>query len=215
MLLQKIQTELKAPKGQLNKFGGYKYRSCEDILEALKPVLAKYEAAVILSDEVVEIAGRIYVKATATLKAKDITESTTAFAREPEVKKGMDESQITGAASSYARKYALNGLFGIDDTKDADTMDNREEGQKSATKPAPKATTRQEAKKEENKQAFVLQSEHIIRMNNCMTLPDLNDCMTKIKAELGSNFEAFRPEFTKQYNRRKEEIMKETEGFGV
>lgn len=215
MILQKIQSELKAPKGQFNKFGGYKYRSCEDILEALKPVLSKYEAAVILSDEVVEIAGRIYVKATATLKAKDVTESTTAYAREAETKKGMDESQITGAASSYARKYALNGLFGIDDTKDADTMENTQEGQKTVVKSTVKTVSRQEAKKEENKQTFLLQSEHIIRMNNCGTVPDLDDCMLKIKAEMGSNFEAFKPEFVKQYNRRKEEIMKETAGFGI
>lgn len=127
MILQEIQQKLKAPKGQFNSFGGYHYRSCEDIVEALKPILAEYGAAIILSDEIVAVGERVYVKATATLKTKDTEYSTTAYAREPAAKKGMDESQITGAASSYARKYALNGLFGIDDTKDADTMDNREE----------------------------------------------------------------------------------------
>ena len=135
MILQEIQQKLKAPKGQFNSFGGYHYRSCEDIVEALKPILAEYGAAIILSDEIVAVGERVYVKATATLKTKDQEFTTTAFAREPAAKKGMDESQITGAASSYARKYALNGLFGIDDTKDADTMDNREEMPKAKANP--------------------------------------------------------------------------------
>ena len=119
--LLKIQTDLKAPKGQFNKFGNYKYRSCEDILEALKPLLARECCTLTLSDEMVEIGGRVYVKATATLTDGTATERVTAYAREEESKKGMDASQVTGAASSYARKYALNGLFCIDDTKDADT----------------------------------------------------------------------------------------------
>lgn len=120
--LAKIQKELKAPKGQLNKFGGYNYRSCEDILEAVKPLLDG--AILTLQDEIMNIGNRFYVKATATFTDGTYTHSVTAMAREPETKKGMDESQITGMASSYARKYALNGLFCIDDTKDADTMDN-------------------------------------------------------------------------------------------
>lgn len=126
--LQIIQHELKAPKGQENKFGGYKYRSCEDIMEAVKPLLDKNNAILTVSDDVVVIGDRFYLKAIATLldsESGEILAQTTAFAREPVAKKGMDESQITGAASSYARKYALNGLFCIDDTKDADTMDNR------------------------------------------------------------------------------------------
>lgn len=128
MCLFKIQQELKAPKGQYNNFSDFKYRSCEDILEALKPLLAKYEATITLSDEIISVGDRYYIKATATLKSQDKTYTTTAYAREQEVKKGMDAAQITGATSSYARKYALNGLFAIDDTKDADTQDNREEG---------------------------------------------------------------------------------------
>lgn len=120
--LAKIQKELKAPKGQLNKFGGYNYRSCEDILEAVKPLLDG--AILTLQDEIINIGNRFYVKATAIFTDGTYTHSVTAMAREPETKKGMDESQITGMASSYARKYALNGLFCIDDTKDADTMDN-------------------------------------------------------------------------------------------
>lgn len=119
--LKKIQTELKAPKGQYNSFGKYHYRSAESILEAVKPLLAKYNAELTLSDDIIEVGGRIYVKAIATIADGTSTVTATAFAREPEDKKGMDSSQITGTASSYARKYALNGLFLIDDTKDADT----------------------------------------------------------------------------------------------
>ena len=127
-ILNKIQCELKAPKTQMNKFGGYAYRSCEDILESVKPLLQKYEVALMLSDEIVQIGARIYVKATAALKGKDGEVSASAYAREPENKKGSDESQITGAASSYARKYALNGLFAIDDAKDADATNDRGAG---------------------------------------------------------------------------------------
>ena len=121
-ILNKIQKELKAPKNQFNAFGKYKYRSCEDILEAVKPLLE--DATLTINDEMVVIGERYYIKATVTLKQGEEEVSTTAFARESEEKKGMDQSQITGATSSYARKYALNGLFLIDDTKDADTMDN-------------------------------------------------------------------------------------------
>lgn len=119
--LQKIQQELKAPKGQFNKFGGYHYRSAEDILEAVKPLLEKHKAQLTLSDEIVEVGGRVYVRARAEFTDGKEAVAVTAYAREPQDKKGMDASQITGTASSYARKYALNGLFLIDDTKDADT----------------------------------------------------------------------------------------------
>lgn len=119
--LIKIQSELKAPKGQLNKFGGYKYRSCEDILEAVKPLCARENVQLTISDEIVQIGDRYYVKATASVTDGNETVSVHALAREEETKKGMDASQLTGATSSYARKYALNGLFCIDDTKDADT----------------------------------------------------------------------------------------------
>lgn len=121
--LSLIQSELKAPKNKKNTFGNYKYRSAEDILEELKPLCKKYETTLILNDELVNIGERYYVKAVARLVDFNNPESieTTAFAREEENKKGMDGSQITGTASSYARKYALNGLFNIDDTKDADT----------------------------------------------------------------------------------------------
>lgn len=117
--LAQIQSELKAPKGQTNNFGNYKYRSCEDILNAVKPLLG--DCILTISDDIKEVAGRVYIEATATIELGDDEIAVKALAREPETKKGMDDSQITGATSSYARKYALNGLFCIDDTKDSDT----------------------------------------------------------------------------------------------
>lgn len=119
-----IQHKLKAPKGQYNSFGKYNYRSCEDILEGVKPLLKEHNLALLIDDEIVQIGERYYVKATAKITDGREFVSATAYAREPDTKKGMDESQITGATSSYARKYALNALLCIDDTKDADTMDN-------------------------------------------------------------------------------------------
>lgn len=135
--LAKIQSELKAPKGQYNSFGKYKYRSCEDILEAVKPLLVKHGMVLNISDEIVTIGDRYYVKATAYLKESDIESdnviTNTAYAREELEKKGQDGSQITGTASSYARKYCLNGLFLIDDTKDADTDEYVNQTQRKAT----------------------------------------------------------------------------------
>ena len=126
--LSAIQVKLNAPKKQYNSYGRYNYRSCEDILEGLKPHLEETKTAVTISDEIVLIGERYYVKATATLHdcESDKSVSNTAYAREELTKKGMDASQITGSTSSYARKYALNGLFCIDDVKDADTRDNRQ-----------------------------------------------------------------------------------------
>lgn len=126
--LQKIQTEIKAPKNLYNKFGNYAYRNAEGILEALKPYLAKYSCAVIIEDDIIQMGDRFYVKA--TVKFVDCDSQTTitnsALARESLDKKGMDSSQVTGATSSYARKYALNGMFLLDDTKDADTDEYHE-----------------------------------------------------------------------------------------
>ena len=120
-----IQSELKAPKTQVNNFGGYKYRKAEDILEAVKPLLAKQKCTLTITDDIVMVGNRIYVKATATIKnEKGEVETSTGWAREEETKKGMDASQITGASSSYARKYALNGLLAIDDNADSDTNNN-------------------------------------------------------------------------------------------
>ena len=134
--LAKIQAELKAPKDLFNKFGNYHYRSAESILEAVKPLLDG--AILTMCDDIVLVGDRYYIKATATFTDGDFTLSTTAFAREPNDKKGMDDSQITGTASSYARKYALNALFCIDDAKDADTDEYHE--QTKETKPAVKKT---------------------------------------------------------------------------
>lgn len=119
-VLSEVQQKLNAPKSQYNNFGKYSYRNCEDILEAVKPLLAPYKATVTVSDEIVLIGDRYYVEATATLIYGTEEKKCKASAREPEQRKGMDEAQVTGASSSYARKYALNGLFAIDDNKDPD-----------------------------------------------------------------------------------------------
>lgn len=119
--LVKIQHELKAPKDQHNGFGNYNYRSLENILESVKPLLAEAGLSIILSDDIAEVGGRVYVKATATISDGAESISNTAYAREDESKKGMSDPQITGACSSYARKYAVQGLFAIDDSKDPDT----------------------------------------------------------------------------------------------
>ena len=135
--LMLIQASLKAPKNQRNAFGNYNYRSCEDILEAVKPLLYDTQTTLTISDEMVEVGGRIYVKATATLKdceTWEIIEQNSAYARESESKKWMDDSQITWATSSYARKYALNGLFCIDDVKDADATNTHWKEEKATKK---------------------------------------------------------------------------------
>lgn len=138
-----IQSKLKAPKTQFNKFGGYKYRKAEDILEAVKPLLAEQKCILIITDDIVMVGNRTYVKATAIIKnEKGERIETTGWAREEETKKGMDGSQITGASSSYARKYALNGLFAIDDNADSDTTND---GQHQAAQQQAQATQQQAA----------------------------------------------------------------------
>ena len=196
-VLQKIQSELKANKGQYNNFGGYAYRSCEDILEAAKPILAQYDAAITLSDDIVLIGDRYYVKATATLtievnNTKAMTFTTTAFAREAVARKGMDESQITGSASSYARKYALSGLFALDDTKDADTMDNR-------AKPATQETT---------KPTPAADKLVVARAKKCKTQAELNALWHKLQDELGDSFADVKGVYTVVFAQRKAEIAK-------
>ena len=144
--LMHIQTELKAPKNLYNSFGKYHYRNAEGIQEALKPFEKEYGVTVTLSDEIVEVGGRVYVKATATITDAEESISVTAYAREALDKKGMDDAQVTGATSSYARKYALNGLFLLDDTKDVDTEEYQSAGKQAPSRPAPKS----EAPKKEN-----------------------------------------------------------------
>lgn len=141
--LAKVQAEIKAPKDLYNKFGGYKYRSVESITEAAKPVLKKYNLALFMNDEIVSIDSRFYVKSTATIAGSDEVISVSAFAREEDNKKGMDAAQVTGAATSYARKMALGGLFALDDSKDADTLNVGEQEQaKAESKPeTPSAKT--------------------------------------------------------------------------
>ncbi|MDP4147041.1 MAG: ERF family protein [Bacillota bacterium] len=135
--LMNVQSELKAPKSQYNKFGDFYYRGCEDILEGVKPLLNKYKATLIINDEIVLINDRFYIKATATFIDVEKGEKleSTAFAREALSKPKMDDSQVTGSTSSYARKYALNALFCIDDTKDADSNDNTGKDNKQDNKP--------------------------------------------------------------------------------
>lgn len=179
-----IQMELKAPKNQFNKFGGYHYRSAEDILEALKPLLMKYNCMLTLTDEVICIGNRYYICAFATLKNSSGEQITVkAYAREEEVKKGMDGSQITGASSSYARKYALNGLFLIDDTKDSDATNNH---------------GKEEAKEDNGK------------MDEKITLEEINSA--KSTEELRLIWEGLSMEGRQYYKdaikRRKEEILK-------
>ena len=137
-ILKQIQQTLSVPKNQFNSFGKYPYRSCEDILEAVKPLLG--DAVLTISDEIVLVGDRVYVKATSTIKHGDESISVSAFAREDQTKKGMDLAQLTGSCSSYARKYSLGGLFLIDDTKDADTQDNRPKKAPQAPKQAVKPT---------------------------------------------------------------------------
>ena len=145
--LIEVQKELKAPKGQYNSFSKFKYRSAEDVLEAVKPINVKLGLLLTLSDEPILIGDWHYIKATATITNGEDVHAVAAYARESQVKKGMDDSQITGTASSYARKYALNGLYLIDDTKDADTDEyqsqsngNKSEPTKRRTNPEPVAS---------------------------------------------------------------------------
>lgn len=135
-----VQSELKAPKGQYNKFGGYSYRSCEDILEAVKPLLSSHGLVLTIADEIKTVGDRFYVQAEARLIDADNGDEikTSAYAREALARKGMDDSQVTGSASSYARKYALNGLFCIDDNKDADTWNNSPQSRYNARNDSPK-----------------------------------------------------------------------------
>ena len=182
--LMKIQQELKAPKNQFNNFGKYKYRSCEDILEAVKPLLAKYGAQLTLSDDIVQIGDRIYVKATASITDGLVFTEVTAYAREPIDKKGMDDSQITGTASSYARKYALNGLFLIDDTKDADTDEHANQTKNSAySKTVSQATVKviEQLIKETNTDKAKMLEYYQVGEINELTTEQAKNCVANLK----------------------------------
>lgn len=146
--LSDVQARLKAPKGQFNSFGKYRYRSCEDIVESVKPLLTEHGLALVMTDSIVETGGRVYVHATAIVSDGETEVSASGFAREEENKKGMDGSQVTGAASSYARKYALNGLFCIDDGKDSDSTNthNKTNVSKPTTKSKAKSKSEEKSK---------------------------------------------------------------------
>lgn len=165
-----IQKQLKAPKDLYNKFGQYKYRSAESILEAVKPLLADYGVLMTITDEIVVLGNRFYVKSIVTVKKGDETLTNVGFAREDETKKGMDGSQVTGASSSYARKYALNGLFLIDDTKDADTDEyhNQTNQPKAKAQPAKEIDFETELKAEAD-------------ANNCQSSAELTAVWSKYK----------------------------------
>lgn len=188
--LSHIQNELKAPKNQFNKFGNYKYRSCEDILEALKPLCAKYKATLIIYDEIVMIGDRYYVKAMAKLYDQETTDyiEAYAFARECIDKKGMDQAQVTGATSSYARKYALNGLFNIDDTKDFDTNEVHQQSNQKQGNTQPKQQPQQQDFEQANLMA------------------NIDECLKKLK-ELGVDINSKESiEFINKYNNNLHDI---------
>lgn len=200
--LMHIQHELKAPKNQHNSFGNYNYRSAESILEALKPLLVKYGATVTITDTIESIGDRIYVKATATILDAEVPATVkmsqggieikeasklevTAYAREAETKKGMDDAQVTGATSSYARKYALNGLFLLDDTEDVDSeayqAQAKQEPQKAAPKKAP--AKKAEPKKEEPKEVPPLTEEELLFLSQRYSGENLEKLLDYFKIE--------------------------------
>ena len=186
-----IIAELKAPKGQYNSFGKYKYRSCEDILEAVKPLCVKNNVLLTITDDIVLIGDRFYVKATATVtNLEGASVSASALAREEDTKKGMDGSQVTGASSSYARKYALNGLFCIDDTKDADatnTHGKEQPVQQPTPTPQPTPTATYQMA--------------ISALNACTTAAETIQVCKTWENRLGDQVDAFKNECRAMYNK--------------
>lgn len=169
--LTQIQNELKAPKNQFNPFGNYNYRSCEDILEAVKPLLLKHKLTQIIDDDVKEINGRFYIKATITLFNSEKVEEAiivSALAREEESKKKMDSSQLTGSTSSYARKYALAGLYALDDTKDSDGLNTHEKEHSKADTSRKQASTTSNKKVASNNQTAFKCSECGVGINQAV-----------------------------------------------
>lgn len=194
--LAEIQAKLKAPKGQFNSFGKYHYRSAEDILEAVKKVVNPMGFSIVLTDQVKEIGGRIYVEAIASLFNGELEYSATGLAREEETKKGMDGSQITGAASSYARKYALNGLFAIDDTKDSDATNDHGKSQES--KPQAKGSIPAPTK-------FDIEFKELIAdVKGVIAIGELKGIWEKLTDEAKAN-----KEIQQLFNHRKAELSKQ------
>lgn len=180
-----IQQELKAPKSQYNKFGGYHYRSLEDITEAVKPLCVKHKVLITLSDEIVVIEGRYYVKATAKYTDGGFTTESYGFAREEEMKKGMDGSQVTGSSSSYARKYAMNGLLMIDDAKDADTNEQAAQTQQAQVQKKEAAKPQPQPKKETAPVSDDL-AMALSDIKRCKTNDELNSTITNYKHLFGN-----------------------------
>lgn len=185
--LAEIQKTLNAPKGQTNTFGGYKYRSCEDILMAVKPLLV--DLVITVNDEMALVGDRVYVKATATITDGEHSVSTSSFAREAISKKGMDDAQVTGSTSSYARKYALNGLLLIDDNKDADHADNRSEGSHT-NKGLPESSI----------------VDHITAINDAKNGKELKDAYAKAE-EAAANDSAALGRFIEAFNAKKAKAL--------
>lgn len=194
--LADIQLKLNAPKNQYNNFGKYAYRSCEDILEGVKPLLG--ELFLTISDEVILVGDRFYIKATATITDGESSHSVSACARESLDKKGMDSAQVTGATSSYARKYCLNGLFGIDDAKDADTNEHRNQSE-----PTPQQTTTQQASKPQMTPKDALNK--FTDAANGMPLEELEKAYAWTSTKLASN-KALLAKATDIYQIRKTEL---------
>lgn len=195
--LLSIQNELKVPKNQRNNFGNYNFRSCEDILEEVKPICKKNNVVIIVSDEIKQIGERYYVEATASLIDIETSEKIVnkASAREEDSKKGMDASQVTGASSSYARKYALNGLLAIDDNKDADTDEFAKQQNKGIDKKKPKKEIVKTISVPQQKRLFALANNRNDVVKNVITrykydktdqikVTDYDQICTEIEAEI-------------------------------
>ena len=208
--LQKIQRKLNVPKSLFNSFGNFKYRSAEQIFEAVKPLLEEQKCFLTLSDEIIFVGDRFYVKATATItNSQGQSVSASALAREAQDKKGMDEAQVTGAASSYARKYALGGLFLIDDGQDPDSQDNSGKTAVSAAHSAPKAPTPRAAAKAAEIHAFDLNTA-IKDMEKCTDLASFKAYIKDVKSRLSpEDWEKFRPLGTKKQKELQNEAKAE------
>lgn len=202
--LKKIQQELKAPKDRFNSFGKYNYRSCEDILEKVKPLLAKYNCLLLLNDQLQEVCGRVYICATATFVDSDgETASVSACAQDGE-RKGMDIAQCTGASSSYARKYALNGLFLLDDNKDPDTDEWQRQQQNTQKQPKPKAAEQPKLAPIQNKSYKDMTAEEVYKVIDAAAKSqDITDIMNAIKAENYNLFDKVYPYAMSRYNTMK------------
>jgi len=202
--LAQIQSEVKAPKGQFNSFGKYKYRSAEDILESVKPIINSKGFSITLSDEIIAMDGRFYIKAIATLTNGKEMYSATGFAREEESKKGMDGSQVTGASSSYARKYALNGLFALDDTKDSDATNTHGQESKPVQAFTPKPSP---APKPIEQPQVTINSQELGELKRLLDECSAVEHLTEIWNDIDDSFKSL-PLIKDLFSKRKQQISK-------